>query len=209
MLHKLFRSISPILQWATVIVTTAIVVISIQVVADGHGDKAVFSDSEQMEAIKVADAVPSGVDSTSQRAWSPASGFADLIEQVSPAVVHVAISGKVRPRFNHPEFNFPEGSPFEDFFERFRGPQRPESEERSRPLGIGSGFIISEDGYVITNHHVVKGADEIIVKLSDRANGRSRSPDVVLLFDRNRRWNAPDLIHLRLVHPIEKLPRVR
>lgn len=164
MLKTLFRSLSPLFKWATVIVTTAIVVISIQVVADGQN---LASKQGMAEAIKVADAVPMGVESTSQTAWSPASGFADLIEQVSPAVVHVAISGKVRSRMNVPEFDFPPGSPFEDFFEQFRNRQQPESEERSRPLGIGSGFVISEDGYVVTNHHVVKDADEIVITLTD------------------------------------------
>lgn len=162
MLNLLVRSLSPVLQWATVIVTTAVVVISIQVVADGHGTA---NHSQSIEAIPVADVLPKP--SSSAKPWSPASGFADLIEQVSPAVVHVAISGKVKSRLNHPEFSFPPGSPFEDFFERFRERQAPESEERSRPLGIGSGFIISEDGYVVTNDHVIKDADEIVVTLTD------------------------------------------
>ncbi len=168
MLNKFIRSISPIFQWATVIIATAVVVISIQVVADGHGDKSNYQGNESPAVLSLADAVPPGVEQGNSKAWSPATGFADLIEEVSPAVVHVAISGKVRSRMNHPEFNFPEGSPFEDFFERFRErQQRPESEERSRPLGIGSGFIISADGYVVTNHHVVKDADEIVVTLTD------------------------------------------
>ena len=103
-----------------------------------------------------------------QANWSPSAGFADLIEAVSPAVVHVAISGTVRSRQRIPEFNFPPGSPFEDFFEEFRNRRgQPEQEQRSRPLGIGSGFIISADGYVVTNHHVVKDADEIVITLSE------------------------------------------
>lgn len=166
MLNKIFRTISPILQWATVIVTTAVVVVSIQVVADGHGDSRSHQGSQSAEFMQVADVVPSGVGQGS-RVWSPADGFADLIEQVSPAVVHVAISGKVKARRRQQEFNFPPGSPFEDFFERFQRPQQPNSEQKSRPLGIGSGFIISADGLVVTNHHVVKDADEIVVTLTD------------------------------------------
>lgn len=168
MLSKIFRSLSPVLKWVTVIFTTAMVVISIQVVADNHDESDLLSRGADEAVLKVADAVPEGVDRGTQQAWSPAAGFADLIEQVSPAVVHVAISGRVRSRANHPEFNFPEGSPFEDFFERFRERQQPqrEQEERSRPLGIGSGFVISEDGYVVTNNHVIKDADEIVVTLA-------------------------------------------
>ena len=100
--------------------------------------------------------------------FAPAAGFADLIEQVSPAVVHVGISGRVNRR-GVPDFNFPPGSPFEEFFEQFRN-QRPgdsDQDQPLRPLGIGSGFIISSDGYIVTNHHVVDKADEITVTLAD------------------------------------------
>jgi serine protease Do len=97
--------------------------------------------------------------------FAPKAGFADLIEQISPAVVHVAISGT--PKNTLPEgFNFPPGSPFEEFFKQMPR-QQEQKKQRKRRLGIGSGFVISADGYVVTNNHVVDGGDDITVTLAD------------------------------------------
>lgn len=170
MFKKFIGTLNPVLKWVTVIATTAVVVISIQVIADGHGysdreaDLTQPNEGEQSALLQLVDAVPGRLNNEDARAWSPASGFAGLIKAVSPAVVHVAISGKVKPRAHQRRFRSPPGSPFEDFFERF-GPQQ--NEERSRPLGIGSGFVISEDGYVVTNNHVIQNADEITVTLAE------------------------------------------
>ena len=97
--------------------------------------------------------------------------FKPLAEKNSPAVVNISTSSKVSGTglsqgFNMPDI--PENSPFYDFFKKYFGdiPEgHGQSQERS---SLGSGFIISKDGYVITNHHVVKDADEIIVRLNDR-----------------------------------------
>ena len=98
--------------------------------------------------------------------------FTGLVKAHSAAVVNISTSKqqtthpKIPPNVQLPEF--PEGSPFNDFFEKFLDEQSPQHEDYYNSKSLGSGFIISTDGYVVTNHHVVKEADEIIVKMSDR-----------------------------------------
>ena len=97
--------------------------------------------------------------------FAPKSGFADLIERISPAVVHVAISGI--PKNTVPQgFNFPPGSPFEEFFKQLPKQKAPQ-QQRKRRLGIGSGFVISPDGYVVTNNHVIANGEDIAVTLAN------------------------------------------
>jgi serine protease Do len=101
-------------------------------------------------------------------------GFGDLIEQVSPAVVQISVkqampTGAVAGMEEHsvPE-QFRDG-PFKDFFERFFKDRAPHEHQRpqGRRAAIGSGFIIDKSGIVVTNNHVVGGADEITVTLKD------------------------------------------
>ncbi len=91
--------------------------------------------------------------------------FADLAEEVSPAVVNITTTTTVAGRTqNGPPL--PEGSPFEEFFRDFfdrRGPGQDQDRPR-RSQALGSGFVISEDGYIVTNNHVIEGADEIRVE---------------------------------------------
>jgi len=90
--------------------------------------------------------------------------FADLADQVSPAVVNITTSTVVAQGTN-PSPIVPEGSPFEDFFREFQ--DRNGTGERDRPRrtsALGSGFVISEDGYVVTNNHVIDAADEVIIE---------------------------------------------
>ncbi|MBY0448050.1 MAG: S1C family serine protease, partial [Hyphomonadaceae bacterium] len=90
--------------------------------------------------------------------------FADLIEKVSPAVVSIEARGKVGGDEEGPEIppgleNVPG---FEDFLRRFREEQRRQPSPQS--VALGSGFFISADGIVVTNEHVIDGADEITVR---------------------------------------------
>nr|NIO03116.1 peptidase [Pseudomonadota bacterium]NIS67485.1 peptidase [Pseudomonadota bacterium] len=93
--------------------------------------------------------------------------FSKLAEKLKPAVVNISTTQVVK---QHPFFKgrpspFGEQDPFREFFERFFGGEMPrEFETRS----LGSGFIINEEGYIVTNNHVVENAKEIIVALSDK-----------------------------------------
>ena len=95
-------------------------------------------------------------------AQSRPDSFADLAEQISPAVVNITTSTVVA-RGTGPSPIVPEGSPFEDFFREFRD-RSGEGNRPRRTSALGSGFVISEDGYVVTNNHVIDGADEIIIE---------------------------------------------
>ncbi|MGJ8622563.1 MAG: Do family serine endopeptidase [Yoonia sp.] len=86
--------------------------------------------------------------------------FADLAEQISPAVVNITTSTTIAGRTG-PRGLVPDGSPFEDFFNDLdRGP----GEGTRRSSALGSGFVISADGYIVTNNHVIEGADEILIE---------------------------------------------
>jgi serine protease Do len=112
--------------------------------------------------------------------------FADLAEKVKPAVVNISTVTTMKipgTPFRH-FFGPDEGGPFGDFFKRFFG-DIPDRELKQQSLG--SGFIIDKDGYIITNNHVVEGADEIKVKLADgrefkaRVVGRDSKTDLALI----------------------------
>ncbi len=92
--------------------------------------------------------------------------FADLAERVSPAVVNITTTTTVAGRTEGGP-PMPEGSPFEDFFRDFfdrRGGPGPDRDRPRRSQALGSGFVITEDGFIVTNNHVIEGADEIRVE---------------------------------------------
>ena len=85
--------------------------------------------------------------------------FADLAEKLMPSVVNISTTQTVVTNVNPFPFEFPPGSPFEDMFKEFGTPQK------RKASALGSGFIIDSKGIVITNNHVIKGAEDIIVRV--------------------------------------------
>ena len=88
------------------------------------------------------------------------SSFADLAERVMPSVVNISTTTTVTTQANPFPFEFPPGSPFEDMFKEFGTPQKRKSS------ALGSGFIIDEKGIVVTNNHVIQGAEDIVVRVN-------------------------------------------
>jgi serine protease Do len=118
--------------------------------------------------------------------------FTDLVKATRASVVNISTTQKVQTGipelpegFEIPEF--PEGSPFGELFKYFFDPEKGGEPDYHDAKSLGSGFIISADGYVLTNYHVVKNADEIIVRLSDRRElkgeivGEDQRSDIALL----------------------------
>lgn len=126
--------------------------------------------------------------------------FTDLAEKAGKAVVNINTvkivdnneAFKQFQRFHGPNSN----NPLDEFFDRFFGGRAPEQKQRS----LGSGFLISNDGFIVTNNHVVEGADEIKVSLQDggesydaKVIGRDPETDLALL----KIDNGDDLPHLK------------
>lgn len=96
--------------------------------------------------------------------------FTPLVRRFGPSVVNISTKQRYSagPQDFEGEHGLPEDSPLYDFFRRFFGEEGPLPDEGDLGRSLGSGFILSSDGYVLTNAHVVEAADEIIVRMSDR-----------------------------------------
>lgn len=101
--------------------------------------------------------------------------FVELAEKQGQVVVNISTTHTVKNRAAQP-FPFDENDPMYEFFRRFnpRGPGFPGGPKESEVRSLGSGFIISADGYILTNAHVLDGADEVQVRLNDKREYRAR-----------------------------------
>ena len=123
--------------------------------------------------------------------------IADLAQKVTPAVVNVSVKRSAAPvqmMSGAPDMGqLPEGSPFEDLFKRFFGEGHPGFGNREgprsgvgRPMAVGSGFVIDQQGHVVTNNHVIDDAEAINVTIEDKSYpaqvvGRDEKTDLALL----------------------------
>jgi serine protease Do len=131
----------------------------------GRADAAVLNQAQQ-PAAAVATAVPG---------MATATDFSGIVRRYGPAVVNISVIGKAEqtPAVDDtPELD--PNDPFSEFFRRF-GPQMPRVPHGAQVMrGEGSGFIISPDGLIMTNAHVVDGADQVTVKLTDRREFKAK-----------------------------------
>lgn len=123
-------------------------------------------------------------------AAAPAMALPDItsiVEKNTPAVVNLSVTGKSA---DGPPLAMPgpdEEGPFGEFFKRFPFPRPMPSPDGAPARGMGSGFIISPDGYIVTNHHVVANADRVTVRLNDKREfeaklvGSDKQTDLALL----------------------------
>jgi len=135
-------------------------------------------------AMALATVIASALPSRAQ--FSGPSSFADLVDQVGDSVVNITTTSLVASGTG-PGPNVPPGSPLEDFFNEFLDRDGPGQPQPRRPNALGSGFVISEDGYIVTNNHVIAGADEIMIEfrsgleLPAEVIGTDENTDIALL----------------------------
>jgi len=170
------------------------------------GDLSAQASRPQAQAAPTAPSVPSvpAVESTVRAL----PDFSPLVEKYGPAVVNVEVVEKAQPATGGPQGLSP-NDPFYDFFRRFGIPTPDQGPRGNAPpvRGAGSGFIVSADGYILTNTHVVGNADEVTVRLTDRREfpakviGADERTDVAVI-----KINAANLPTVKLGDPAKVRP---
>lgn len=148
-----------------------------------------------------ANTAPAVAPAVASTAAAALPDFSAIVERNGPAVVNISVTGTAKTALRQ-ESPFPQLDPDDPFFEFFRRFQRPMPQGNAPVRGMGSGFIVSPDGLVLTNAHVIDGADEVTVKLTDKREfkakvlGADKLTDVAVL-----RIDASNLPVVRLGDP--------
>ena len=130
----------------------------------GLASAGAYSSLPEASSVQAAVSTPVTAAPVSDPGRVVTESFADVVAKVTPAVVTIRVESKASPQMTQFPV-FPEGSPFGDLFgQRGRGRQTPLPPQR----GMGSGVIVTQDGYILTNNHVIDNATKIQVELSDR-----------------------------------------
>jgi len=148
-------------------------------IAVNHNNATAAAEAAAAANIPTPAAVPAPVAATPAPVAGNASAvglpdFTKIVSHNGPAVVNIRVVGSSKAQQRQmPQFD--EDDPFFEFFRRFQQPQQPRGGGRGEVVyGAGSGFIVSPDGVILTNAHVVRDADEVTVKLQDRREYRAK-----------------------------------
>lgn len=181
---RVTKLITFIIQFATIGLAAAFLILYFQSEKEKIGEEAISqSSTEIVELIESTRTVPD----------APLGSYAPSVKQAAPAVVNIQTTKVITER-QHPLMNDPRIDPrFRQFFEDSIGEPRKRMES-----SLGSGVIVSPQGYILTNHHVIKAADEIMVALKDGRNAKATvigtDPDTDLAVLHIKLDNLPAII---------------